>query len=936
MKIQFTLNGKKCNWEVKPSDKVHNLLRSKGYLSVRVGCDAQGMCGSCAILLNGKLVNSCLLLAPQLDGKEVSTAEGLADGRKLHVIQTAFLDAGVVQCGYCMGSMMNATKELLSKTLEPTREQIQNALSGIFCRCTGYEQLYQAVDLAAKRLRKYTMEGTLHPEYANHLRWVGKATQKVDGTKLVTFEPAFVEDMVQPNSLHVYLLKSPHAHAYIEEMDISEAESMEGVAYILSYKNAPTTYYSSAGQGYPEPSPYDKRVMDRTVRYVGDRVAAVAAESFEQAKAAAEKIKVQYKILPACLSIAEASKEGAPQVNVREEYCDPLPIGADPTKNIAASTSGGIGDIEKGLEEADVIIENTYITKPVQCTPLEPHICYTYLDNDRLIIRASTQVPWHLRRVIATLLDIPETKVRVIKEKLGGGFGAKQDIVLEDIAAWITWQTGKPVYFRYNRAEEFISSRIRHPMEITIKLGAKKDGTLTAINMEVLADTGAYGAHCLTVPMNACSKTLPLFTCPNIHYNVKVYYTNLPIAGAYQGYGAPQGSFAMQVACAELCNKLNIDLYDFLQKNRVYEGYHLEILKSLGEGQEGIAQKISTCGLEAALKRGYELIEWNKKEVSDDPNIKIGKGAVIIQQGSGLPGIDAANARIDMNLDGTFQLLIGGTDLGTGLDTMAVKIAAECLQVDVSHFAIIAADTDVTPFDVGAYASSGTYFTGSAVFNTAKQMKEKILQAASEYLQEPIQNLSLEFPHKVISTTGKEVQYAQLSAHAHSGVGKGQLTAAAGFTTEEAPIPYGAHFAQVSVNIRTGEIKVDKYYAIQDCGTPINPDLALGQVYGGVMKAIGHSLWEEMKYDENGKCINPNFLDYKVPMFKDIPTDFKVELLPILDDPLGPYGAKSIAEISLNGSAGVLAIAIHDAIGIWIRDWPFTPEKIIQRLKQQS
>ncbi|HNZ65872.1 MAG TPA: molybdopterin-dependent oxidoreductase, partial [Planctomycetota bacterium] len=312
------------------------------------------------------------------------------------------------------------------------------------------------------------------------------------------------------------------------------------------------------------------------------------------------------------------------------------------------------------------------------------------------------------------------------------------------------------------------------------------------------------------------------------------------------------------------------------------------------------------------------------------------KGAVIIQQGSGLPGIDAANARIDMNLDGTFQLLIGGTDLGTGLDTMAVKIAAECLQVDVSHFAIIAADTDVTPFDVGAYASSGTYFTGSAVFNTAKQMKEKILQAASEYLQEPIQNLSLEFPHKVISTTGKEVQYAQLSAHAHSGVGKGQLTAAAGFTTEEAPIPYGAHFAQVSVNIRTGEIKVDKYYAIQDCGTPINPDLALGQVYGGVMKAIGHSLWEEMKYDENGKCINPNFLDYKVPMFKDIPTDFKVELLPILDDPLGPYGAKSIAEISLNGSAGVLAIAIHDAIGIWIRDWPFTPEKIIQRLKQQS
>lgn len=933
MRVQFTLNGKSCHWNVEPGQKVNELLRSKGYLSVRKGCDGTGFCGSCAILVNSKLINSCLMLAPQLDGKDIFTSEGLADGRHLHIIQAAFLDAGVVQCGYCTGAMLNATKALLAKYPMPTREQITEALSGIFCRCTGYEQFYNAIQLAAKRLQQVKDSEKLHPEYADYL-WVGKATNKIDGPQLVKGEPAFVEDMVREHSLHLYMLKSPHAYAIIEDIDTTEAEKMEGVAYILTYKNAPKKYYSSAGQGYPEPSPYDRRLVDKTVRFVGDRVAIVAAETLEQAEEAAKAIKVQYKVLTPVLSIEEARKEGAPQVNIRDEYCDPLPIGADPAHNIAASTKGGLGDIEKGFAEADAIAEATCTANPVQCTPVEPHICYTYLENGRVVIRASTQVPWHLRRIVATLLDIPETKVRVIKERVGGGFGAKQDIVLEDVAAYITWQTGKPVYFRYTREEEFIASRLRHPMTITAKLGAKKDGTLTAIRLDILADTGAYGVHCLTVPMNACSKTLPLFTCPNAYYTVTTYYTNHPIYGAYQGYGAPQGSFAVQVACAELCQKLGIDMYDFLQKNCVHKGTQLDILKSLGEGREGIAQKVSSCGLSDALERGHELLHWNEKpEQPKNPDEKIGRGVVIIQQGSGLPGIDSANARLVMNEDGTFHLLIGGTDLGTGLDTMAVKLVAECLQTNVNEITITAADTDNTPFDVGAYASSGTYFTGSAVLNTAKKMKQVLLEEASKHLNEPVEDLDVVYPHKIVSKkTGQEVEFAKLAYDALGGAGVGQLTASAGFTTEEAPIPYGAHFAQVTVNTRTGKVKIDKYYAIQDCGTPINPDLALGQVYGGVLKAIGHSLWEEIIYDNKGKCLNANFLDYKVPMIKDLPTDYKAELLPILDDPLGPYGAKSVSEISLNGSAAVLSIAIHDAIGVWCKEWPFTPERILSLL----
>ncbi len=757
--------------------------------------------------------------------------------------------------------------------------------------------------------------------------------------------------MVQGGSCHLKVLGSPYAHAYVKRIDTSRTAAMPGVVLVITHENCPDVYYNQAGQGFPEPSPYDRKMFGRKLLHVGDRVAAVVAETPAIAALALRRIKVEYEVLEPVLSVDAAAAPGAPLLHngvleyvsgapadLDNSQADPrdgriiyqFPIHADPRRNLAASVAGGIGDLERGLAEAEVVIERDYETSQVQCTPLEPHVVYTRMEGERLVIHASTQVPWHLRRIVARILGVSENQVRVIKERVGGGFGAKQDIVLEEIAAYATWVTRRPVLYRYTREEEFIAARTRHPMKIRVTLGARKDGRLTAIQMEVRANTGPYGSHCLTVPMNSCSKSLPLLLCDNVRFDVKSYYTNVPPCGAYQGYGAPQGSYALQLACAEMADALGMDHLAFLEKNRVHDGSMLEILRCLGEGREGIPQAVSSCGLGPALEQGARMIGWGEPVASDDPDVRIGKGMAIVQQASGLPGIDSANASVTLLGDGTFMLLSGGTDLGTGLDTLVIKLVAECLGTEMGDVSLIAADTDVTPYDDGAYASSGTFFSGSAALNAAQEMKEKILQVAAQMLGEPAEDLALAFPSTVKGRRGA-VSFAEVSRFTQSGTGIGQLVSTASFTTDKAAFPYGAHFCQVAVNVRSGAVTIQKYYALQDCGTPINPELALGQIYGGVLKTIGHSLFEELVLDGRGRCLNPNLVDYQVPMIHDVPADFRAVLV-ATDDPFGPFGGKSVSEISCNGAAPALAAAIHDATGVWLRSWPFTAEKILRGL----
>jgi putative selenate reductase molybdopterin-binding subunit len=973
MKIDFSLNGRQVSWDVDPGVSLRDELRARGIVSVRNGCDGEGACGLCSVILDGKTVNSCQLLAVQAQGRRLWTVDGLSKNRELGVVQRALVDAACVQCGYCTPAVALAIHELLERSRgadgaprEPSREEIADALSGTMCRCTGYEQFFNAVRIAAKRLSDPSYSEAAAPEFKPELRHVGKDREKVDAARLALGERAFVEDRVDPDACHLVMLSSPHAHAWIASIDTAAAEAMPGVVAVLTHRNCPDKVYTTAGQGYPEPSPYDQRMFSRKVRHVGDRVAAVLAETREQAAAAAAAIKVEYEVLKPVLSIAEAKAPNAPIVHSgRVSYVageppkgtttegdgrdDPIvyqfPLHADPHRNLAASAADGIGDVERGFAEADLVIERSYKCNRVQCTPMEPHVVYARIDSGRLVLRASTQVPWHVRRIVARAIGISENKVRVIKERVGGGFGAKQDIVLEDVAGYLAWTTGRPVFFRYSREDEFIASRTRHAMEITVKLGAKRDGKLTAVLMKLDADTGPYGQHGLTVPMNAISKSLPLLDCANMRFEVHSYYTNLSPAGAYQGYGAPKGSFALQTALAELAAELCMDQLDLIEKNRVGSGARLEILKSLGEGREGAVVTLGECGLGGMIEGGRRDFAWKPgstpaaggelaleraKAAGLGPDWRIGRGAVIIQQGSGLPGLDAANAELRLLSDGTLLMLSGGADLGTGLDTITAKAAAELLGLDMEDVEVISGDTDVTPFDKGAYASSGTYFSGGAALRAAEDLRAKVLAAAAIILGESESELRIERRGRVVGKKG-EISLAELAHISVQGEGHGELVGFGSFKTEHAAIPYGAHFVELAANGRTGEVLVRRYRAYQDCGTPINPALAMGQVFGASLKAIGHSLYEEMIYDADGRCANPRFLDYKIPSILEVPADFHVEFVPV-DDEVGPFGGKSVSEISVNGAAPAIAIAIHDALGAWVREWPFTPERILRAM----
>ena len=431
--------------------------------------------------------------------------------------------------------------------------------------------------------------------------------------------------------------------------------------------------------------------------------------------------------------------------------------------------------------------------------------------------------------------------------------------------------------------------------------------------------------------MNASSKTLPIFRVDNMYYDLITYYTNTPPAGAYQGYGAPKGYFAIISAMGELAMKLGIDPLEMAKKNIVEEGYMLEILKGLGEGREGTVVPVGSCGLKEALERGAEMIGWGEKETSADPEWKIGKGFAMIQQGSGLPGLDHSNAQAKLLTDGTILVLSGGADIGTGLDTLSAKVAAEVLNVPLSAVSVVSGDTDSCMFDTGAYASSGTYFSGNASLNAAKDLMKKILHEAALQMGEKEENLHSEYPGFIVSSDGKKLSYFDISHEATSGAGRGQLIGTGAFTTPNFAVPYGAHFAEVAVNTRTGEIKVLKFYAVQDAGTPINPEIALCQMYGAAMKSIGHTLYENMVLDKDGRCITATFTDYGVPMIGEAPDDFRAELVDV-NDQYGPFGAKSISEIACNGAAPAIAMAIADATGVWVRSWPITGEKILKAM----
>ncbi len=760
---------------------------------------------------------------------------------------------------------------------------------------------------------------------------VGTSVHRVDGRGLVTGRPVFADDFPKPvDLLHIALLTSPHAHARIRAIDTTQAEAMPGVALVLDHRNTPDKRYTTAGQGYPEPSPYDARMFDTKVRWVGDRVAAVAADSLLEAQRAMDLIEVEYEVLEPVLTIDQAIAEGAPVIHDEDDALDVW----DAPRNLAAHVVAVAGDVEQGFAESDAVVEVTTETQYGQHAPLEPHIVATHLDeNGRLVILTSTQVPFHVRRIIGMLLDVPIHRIRVIKPRIGGGFGVKQEVLIEDLPAWVTLQTGRPAQMLYSREQEFVSSRTRHPMRVTVKLGAKADGRLHALQMDVLSNTGAYGAHSLTVLSNAGSKTLPLYNkAPHVRFSGDVVYTNLPVAGAYRGYGATQGYFALETAVDRLAADLGIDPLEWRMRNHIRQGETSPIFAALGEGREGVEQTITSCALDECIRQGAERIGWTVRRGKRERHGSWvhGVGMSTHMQGSGIPLIDMGAASIKMNDDGSFNLAVGATDLGTGSDTILGQIAAEVLAVPLDKIVVISSDTDLTPFDVGAYASSTTYVSGTAVARAAEDVRAQIVEVAGHMLDVEPGSLTLE-DERVTAPDGTSATLAEVGIRTLYGTEQRQIAAIHSFTPELSPPPFLAAFCEVAVDEDTGRVVVLRFVAAVDCGTPINPKLVEGQVEGAVANGIGYALFEEMVFDARGRPKTTDYARYKIPGPEDLP---RIETI-LVDsfEPTGPMGAKSVAEIGINAPIPAIANAIHDATGIWLTETPFTAERVWRALQ---
>lgn len=974
MDITLTINGIPRRITIAPGDTLLRVLRREGHFSVKHGCE-DGTCGVCTVLVNGEPRSSCITLAAQVDGAEILTVEGLSGPQMrgwkgsapLHPIQQAFIEIGATQSGYEAPALILAAKALLDRNPNPTEEEVRDALSGVLSRETGYVKPVQAVLYAAAILRgekpsppepvlqMFPMPPDLLPSpperdlpevseasgtgpqtlvlpritvvaRVEDLRVIGKPEHKVDAPKLVQGKPAFAADVQMPGMLYAKILRSPHAHARIRRIDVSKARALPGVHAVLTYQDIPRVVFSTAGQSDPIPGPLDFVSLDSKVRYVGDRVAAVAAETPEIAEEALRLIEVEYEVLPAVLDPRDAMKPGAPVIHDEPDY---VPFGEyDPSRNLAAQIRIELGDVDRAMAEADSVLEGEYEVQRVQAAPLEPWTCLTYWDeNDRLVIRSSTQVPFHVRRILAPVLGLPEKRIRVIKPRIGGGFGNKQEIY-EDICAHLTIATGRPVLLEYTREEQFAASTTRHSMIFRMRTGVKRDGTIVANEMIVLSDTGAYGGHALTVTGNTGHKAMSLYDVPNIRFWADIVYTNRVPSGAYRGYGVPQGFVPLEAHMERICRTMGWDPLEFRLKNGVKPGAEHPMSKVWSEGREAHGEVIHTCGLAEAASIGMAAFGWRQgdyRTVPGKPHLRRGHGVAFVMQGTAIPYLDMGSAIIKMNDDGSFNLMVGATDLGTGSDTVLAQMAAEVLGCAVEDIIVYSSDTDFTPFDKGAYASSTTYISGGAVARAAQQVAEQIYQVAGRMLGVPPERISLR-DRAAWAPDGRSVSLREValeSLHHHD---QFQIMGTASFTSPYSPPPFAAQFAEVVVDTETGQVTVERLLMALDCGKIVNPITASGQVEGGMTQALGYAVSEELLFDPYGRIVNPRFDDYRIFRADEMP-DLRVIFVETWE-PTHPFGVKAVAEIPLDGVAPAVVNAVYDAVGVSIPRIPLTPERV--------
>lgn len=759
------------------------------------------------------------------------------------------------------------------------------------------------------------------------MKYVNKPVPKTDAMSLVTGKTVYTDDLAPSDCLIVKILRSPHANAWVEEIKTDAAKKIEGIACVLTYEDVSHKRFTLAGQTAPEISPWDRYIIDKHVRFVGDPVAIVAGETEEAVDKALKSIKVKYRVEEAVLDIHTA-KDNPILVHPEDDWYMPIPAGGDNKRNLCSSNVEEVGDVDAMLEKCAYTVDQVYHTKANQQTMMETFRTYCYMDHfQRLTVVSSTQIPFHIRRIVGNALNIPSSKVRVIKPRIGGGFGAKQSSVSEVFPALVTWVTGRPSKIVFSRKESMIASSPRHEMEIHIRMGADENGIVKAIDLYTLSNTGAYGEHGPTTVGLSGHKSIALYRHTEAYrFAYDVVYTNMQAAGAYRGYGATQGIFAVESAADELAHKMGMDPVKFRELNMPMEGEALP-------GYPDVPIN-GSCTMDKCLARAKEMIGWDEKyPFRDMGNGKVrGVGIAMAMQGSSIAGIDVGGADIKLNEDGSYTLALGCSDMGTGCDTILAQMAADCLDTDMKNIVVFSVDTDISPYDSGSYASSTTYATGNAVIQACGELRKRIHAFGAQMLGVSAEDSDFD-GEKVRTEDGKEVTLQQIAGKATCGVCS-ELQVVKEYSSPISPPPFMVGAAEVEIDKETGQIDVVDYVGVIDCGTPINPNLARVQAEGGIGQGIGMVLYEDIQYTDKGKIRNNSFMQYKIPNRMDIPK-VRIEFESSYEK-TGPFGAKSIGELVIDTPCPAIANAVYNATGVRVRELPITPEKVAMGILEQE
>ncbi|MEB3181313.1 MAG: molybdopterin cofactor-binding domain-containing protein [Nostocaceae cyanobacterium] len=915
--LAFKINNQTFTTTCKPGTTLVNLLRQLGWFGVHRACDS-GDCGACTVWINDTPVHSCIYPAMRINGQSVTTIEGLSQNDELAPIQQAFLSEQGFQCGYCTPGMIMSA----AKLTDNSEAELRLVLKGNLCRCTGYQAIVNSI-LSHQfqpqiNISEHRCNIRVEPRLTvvNKPVSIGQNIPKQDGREIVTGKASYTADFVPLGLLHLQVLRSPHPHARLRKINTEKAKLLPGVVDIFTHEDVPKIPYTTAGHAEPVPDPLDHYLLDNKVRFIGDRVAAVVAETVDIAAQACQLIEVDYEILPHVISPKTASDDvtgEADQMSVnptdnssatfvnRRQFVATVAIHDEPEStqipdrniNIAGQVFLESGDIDTGFAEADLIVENTYHLPAVQHVHLEPHVTITWLEHDdTLVVRSSTQVPFHCQRLLSQILSLPKDKIHVYKPHIGGGFGNKQEILSEDLCAFATLRTGKPVQWEFTRNEEFTATNSRHAMTIKLKTGVKADGTLLAQNMEVIGNTGAYGNHGQTVVFLAGYIPLGLYRCPHKKFQGFAVYTNTMPAGAFRGYGATQGVFAMENHIDEIANKLGIDPVEIRQKNLISPGDTIK----LGRGEDHF-NLIGSYAVDECWEKVIQALDY----VPGKPPVvkgsrRRGVGFAVSMQGSGLSKIHNAGVKLSLLTDGKYELRTGSVDVGTGSDTTLRQIAADVLGVGIGDIKIISGDTKETPFDAGSYASATLYISGQAVKLASEKLREKMVNKPR--------------------------------------INQDKLSVEVSYTADEATLTFAVQGVEVEVDTETGKVTVLRCVQAIDIGKAINPRICHGQATGGIAMGIGYALMEELLFDEQGRIINPRLREYRIPTAADMPP-MEVFLIE-KPDPYGPFGAKGVGEITINCTAPAIANAVAHATGVRLRQLPMTPERVWQALKSKS